>query len=45
MKRDAVVHEYSKRLAKLADELAQLGLLVPAAHAQAAADSLSESAQ
>lgn len=45
MKKDAMVQEYSKRLAKLAEELADMGQLVAAAHTQAAADSLVEGAQ
>ena len=35
-----MVADYAKRLTKLAEELAEMGQLVAAAHAQAAADSL-----
>lgn len=35
-----MANEYTIRLAKLAEELAELGHLVAAAHVQAAADSL-----
>lgn len=45
MKKVSMVQEYSKRLSKLADELADMGQLVAAAHTQAAADSLDEGVQ